>query len=157
MAYANVTKANESKRSPGDIVDLPVADNVIIYKGTIVVIDTSGYANIPSDAAGLKFAGIAYETVDNTITGHTAGGLRIRVYQEGIFSLENVDVDFADMGTYVYADLTATGTPKRVTKTATGSTNKMQVGVSVSGLGHSSDSEIRVKIDRAIGYVSVAN
>jgi hypothetical protein len=66
------------RRFTGDFLDLLVADNVKIYEGALVAIDSSGYA-IPLSGAGQKFAGIAEAQADNTVTGHTAGGIRVRV------------------------------------------------------------------------------
>lgn len=56
-----------------------VADNVKIFKGAIVCIDTNGYANVGADTASFVCAGIAIEQCDNTQAGHAAGGKRVRV------------------------------------------------------------------------------
>ena len=53
---------------------IPVADNVHIYKGSIVCYDTNGYGNIGADTSGFVFAGIAIDECDNTLANHTAGG-----------------------------------------------------------------------------------
>lgn len=59
---------------------LPVADNVIIYKGArVMVVGGTGYATPAADTASGIYVGIARETVDNTISGHTAGGLTVTV------------------------------------------------------------------------------
>jgi hypothetical protein len=65
-------------RQEGDFLDIPVADNVLIYEGALVMIDANGYAT-PLTGTGQKFAGVAYRQADNTIVGHTAGGIRVKV------------------------------------------------------------------------------
>lgn len=62
----------------GIFCDIPVADNVKIYEGALVMIDANGYAT-PLSGQSEKFAGIAYRQADNTVTGHTAGGIRVKV------------------------------------------------------------------------------
>jgi hypothetical protein len=57
-----------------DIRSFKVADNVHIYKGAIVVLDSSGYARPARNTAGEYVIGIAEEEFDNTISGHAAGG-----------------------------------------------------------------------------------
>ncbi len=90
-----------------ELVDVPVADNVVIYKGGLVGRQRStGYAR--PLVAGDEFLGVAYQRADNTIAGHTAGGINVRVHQ-------NIDVVHAltgvvtgDIGKDVYASDDAT-------------------------------------------------
>jgi hypothetical protein len=85
-----------------ELIDLPVDDNVTIYKGALVGRNrASGYAR--GLVAGDDFLGIAYQEADNTGPGHAAGGVRVRLHQ-------NVDVVHAltgvvngDIGRDVYA------------------------------------------------------
>jgi hypothetical protein len=58
---------------------VPVADNIIIYKGAIVQADASGYASNAAAGNVRLIIGIAAETIDNTLVGHTAGGKTIEV------------------------------------------------------------------------------
>lgn len=89
------------------LVDVPVADNVVIYKGALVGRQRStGYAR--PLIAGDEFLGVAYQRADNTLTGHTAGGINVRVHH-------NIDVVHAltgvvtgDIGKDVYASDDAT-------------------------------------------------
>lgn len=95
-----------------ELVDLPVDDNVVIYKGGFVGHNRStGYAR--ALVAGDEFLGIAYQKADNTITGHTAGGITVRLHQtiDIVDTLSGVAV--ADIGKDVYAsaDDTLTLTP----------------------------------------------
>jgi hypothetical protein len=62
----------------GDFHDIPVADNVLIYEGALIMLDGSGYAT-PMTGAAVKFAGVAYRQADNTITGHAAGGINCKI------------------------------------------------------------------------------
>ena len=53
----------------------PMADNKVIYAGTMVCLNSAGLATPAADAANLSpVVGIAMDTVDNTIVGHAAGG-----------------------------------------------------------------------------------
>jgi hypothetical protein len=84
-------------------LSLPMADAIKIYKGSIVCYDTNGYANIGADTASFLLAGIAIETVDNNITGHTAGGQNIRVMTGRRFRLAfNGTATQATVGQQVY-------------------------------------------------------
>jgi hypothetical protein len=58
------------------LVAYPIAA-VKIPKGALVNINAAGYATNATDASGETFAGVAYETVDNS--AGSAGDLSIRV------------------------------------------------------------------------------
>lgn len=64
---------------PGQYLEVPVKDNVKIYKGSLVMYDTNGYALAAADTASCVFAGICEEFADNTVVGHTAGGIKVKV------------------------------------------------------------------------------
>lgn len=108
----------------GAIIRLPVAANTRIFKGAMVQVNTSGFVLPMTAATGLKFVGIAEETVDNT--GGTAGQRSI-----SIFCQRNAVVAYplrtgetwaaTDYAAAAYADDDAV-----VSKTATGRT---QIGV----------------------------
>lgn len=154
MPFANITQAHESKRSDGDIYDVPMAASTKIYKGSLVMLD-GGYAKPVADAAGKYFAGVAYETVDNS-AGSNAD-LRIRLFKRGDFEFINSAVDpitVALVGKPAYVDFnTTSGTPARVTDVATSATwtNKLCVGVITEFI---STSAVRISIDKAIGNIS---
>ena len=89
---------------------LPVYTNVHIYKGALVGIEAgSGCAR--GLVAGDKFAGIAYEEVDNT--GGDSAALMVRVFTIGDFEHTLSGADRANNGDAVYAsdDATLTLTP----------------------------------------------
>jgi len=96
------------------LVDFPVDDNVTIYKGALVGINAAnGYAR--PLVAGDEFAGVCYAQADNTASGHTAGGIRVRLHQ-GIDIVQWLTgAGQTDIGKEVYASddgtltLTASG------------------------------------------------
>ena len=97
-----------------ELVDVPVDDDVDIYKGAFVGVNSStGYARPLT--AGDDFLGVAYKQADNTVTGHTAGGIDVRLHQsvDIVHTLSGVAV--TDIGSVVYASddetltLTASG------------------------------------------------
>lgn len=85
-----------------DIRSYLVADNVLIYKGAIVCLDTNGYANVGANTASFKTLGIALEHIDNTIAGHTAGGQRVRVISGVDFLLTSSGLAQSNVGAPVY-------------------------------------------------------
>src|ERR1041385_733325 len=112
------------RRFTGDFLDLLVADNVKIYEGALVAIDSSGYA-IPLSGAGQKFAGVAEAQADNTVTGHTAGGIRVRVnYAQvrRVFPVTGAAQNQVGLPVYASADSTLT---------MVGATGNQRVGVCV--------------------------
>ncbi len=95
-----------------ELVDIPVDDNVTIYKGALVGRNRStGYARALT--AGDEFLGVAYKAADNTVTGHTAGGINVRLHQSIDIVHTLTSVANADIGKDVYAsaDDTLTLTP----------------------------------------------
>ncbi|MDR2024031.1 MAG: hypothetical protein LBQ71_12510 [Hungatella sp.] len=70
----------------GRTLVIPVKGNTIIYQGSLVAIDTNGYAIPGAKAANLTAAGRAEETADNT--GGEDGAITIRV-SRGIFVWDN--------------------------------------------------------------------
>lgn len=97
-----------------EILSVPIADNVVVYKGSLVGLDGAGRARPMAAAATTARAiGRAEETVDNTGAGHSAGKYQVRVAQ-GIFKWANdtgTAVTNALRGTACYAldDQTVTG------------------------------------------------
>lgn len=76
LGVAAVAARNTDTR-PGDIVNLPLAADTVIYAGTLVARDANGRAVPASDTAGLRVVGRAEQTVDNT--GGAAGALSIDI------------------------------------------------------------------------------
>lgn len=80
----NLTVAREDLWQVGDVLSLPIAA-VKLYKGALVAFNTAGYADLAADTNGFGFAGVAYETVDNS--AGAAGALNIRVKRRGVVEL----------------------------------------------------------------------
>lgn len=72
----------------GKTLILPVKSNTKIYDGSIVVVDSTGYAVPGKQAEGLLIAGRAEEFVDNTGAGGTNGAKTVRV-RRGVFKWNN--------------------------------------------------------------------
>jgi len=89
-------------RMDGVIQDVPVEDNVHIYKGAQVCANISGFAVPAADTNGYRYAGIAFEECDNTATGHSQGGKSVRVYKDGRFKLTATSITQAMVGQMMY-------------------------------------------------------
>jgi hypothetical protein len=101
MSYAAATSARDKGKMDGKLLSLPMAA-VKICKGSLVQI-SSGYVTSAAPVASQIFAGVAYETVDNS--GGSPGDLNIRVETEGIFSFAITDTAAAaHVGLEVYWD-----------------------------------------------------
>ena len=130
----------EAQRKVGHLVDYYVVDNDILYKGAMLCADdTTGYVEPATDAASKNFAGVAAEKVDNTATGHSAGGKEIRVYKTGSFLFAKASAARGDTGkaAYVLDDQTVALT----------STNGVLAGYIVEV---PDSSHVQVRIDRAV-------
>lgn len=85
-----------------ELIDLPVDDNVNIYKGAFVGRNrTTGLAR--PLVAGDEFLGVAYRQANNTVAGHVAGGIRVRLHQSIDIVHALTGVASADVGKDVYA------------------------------------------------------
>lgn len=85
-----------------ELIDLPVDDDVRIYKGAFVGHNRStGYAR--PLVAGDAYLGVAYRQADNTAAGHVAGGVNVRLHQAIDIVAPLVGVTVDDIGKDVYA------------------------------------------------------
>lgn len=104
-----LTTYRDTKRMGDDvhptIYSYPIADNVKIFKGSMVGINAAGQA-IPASTSAVKVVGIAEASIDNTILGHVAAMFDVPV-RAGTFKLVNgagVDaLTVADLGNPCYA------------------------------------------------------
>ena len=118
MAFAASTAAREAQRKEDIELSIPMQDNVVIYKGDLVLADmTTGLAR-PVYATGTTgdcFMGVAKETVDNTLTGHSAAGKNVVVHRRGsfIFNIAATATQ-ANVGKAYYTDVSAAGSPTTV-------------------------------------------
>lgn len=95
-----------------ELIDLPMDDNVKIYKGAFVGRNrATGYAR--ALVAGDEFLGMAYCEADNTASGHSAGAINVRLHQAVDIVHALTGAANADVGKDVYAsaDDTLTLTP----------------------------------------------
>jgi hypothetical protein len=85
-----------------ELVDIPVDDDVKIYKGAFVGHNrATGYAR--ALVAGDELLGIAYRQVDNTVSGHSAGGVNVRLHQALDIVHTLTGVTQGDLGKEVFA------------------------------------------------------
>ena len=129
--------AREAKRKDGELISYKM-NNILIPKGALVNINSSGYATNASDASGDTFAGVAYETVDNS--AGSAGAKEIRVQTIGTF----VFVDGGGNGA-----ITDVGIEFKIsdnqTITDASTTNNIKAGVCVESVDANTT---RIRIDR---------
>lgn len=131
------TTARESKRKDGEIIAYKMAA-VKIPKGALVNINAAGYATNASDTAGETFAGVAYETVDNS-AGST-GDKEIRVETTGTFVFADGGANGAQTDLGVEFKIVDNQT---VTDAAT--SNNIKAGTCVESIDSAT---VRIRIDR---------
>lgn len=84
----------------GDEIEVPVAANTVIYAGSLVMADSSGYAVPGADTAGAKFLGVAMEYVKNNPGAN--GAKTVRVRQRGVFDFKASSITQAMLGDMMY-------------------------------------------------------
>ena len=106
-----------------ELIDVPVDDDVVIYKGAFVGLNASTGCARPL-VAGDLFLGVAYRRADNTVAGHAAGGIRVRLHQFIDIVQAVGGVLQTDLGATVYASddgtLTLTATSNSAVGTVIG-------------------------------------
>ncbi|MFN7016611.1 MAG: hypothetical protein ACK4P5_05490 [Fimbriimonadales bacterium] len=130
-----LTQPYEAHEREGLIVAYPVKANAKIWKGALVCVDNTGYLVPAADAAGLRFVGVAFESVDNT--GGSNGDKRCRVIKRGSFVYNRV-------GNYTQADVGATVRATSDNEVAKTSTHNILVGTVVELLD---GNRVRIRID----------
>jgi len=135
MAVSPITERLDVRRQPGEVLPFKL-NNVKIFEGALVSVNSSGYAVNATDASGDIFVGVADETVDNS--GGSAGDKEIKVRIGGIV---NVDSEFSAAQTNV-TDLVYAYDNHTVSSAAT-MTNDVLVGRVVEVL---SASKLRVAL-----------
>jgi hypothetical protein len=98
-----LASARDTQERPGDIVQLTLAANAVIYRGALVAVSATGYAVPGADTAGLTVIGRAEDTVDNT--GGADGAAVVNV-KRGCFKFANsatAALTIAHVGTIAYA------------------------------------------------------
>jgi hypothetical protein len=125
----------EAHEREGLIVAYPVKANARIWKGALVCVDSTGYLVPASDAANLRFVGVAFESVDNT--GGANGAKRCRVVKRGTFVYNRI-------GSFTQADIGTTARAITDNEVAKTSTNNIVVGTVVELLD---GNRVRIRID----------
>lgn len=117
----------------GELIAVPVATNVKIYAGALVVANSGGYAAPGSVATTLTYLGRAEESVDNT--GGANGAKTVQVRRRKAFKFKNHAADAvtqAELGKlcYVVDDETVAKTHGTNTRSAAGTV----VGIETDGV-----------------------
>ena len=131
------TNARESKRKDGELISYKMAA-VKVPKGALVNINAAGFATNATDTASETFAGVAYETVDNS--GGSAGDKEIRVETCGSFVFVDGGGNGAQTDVGVEFKIVDNQT---ITDAAT--TNNVKAGICVESIDAGI---VRVRIDR---------
>jgi len=85
-----------------ELIEVPVDDNIKVYKGALVGRNRStGFAR--GLVAGDEFLGVAFRQADNTMVGHTAGGINVKLHQAVDIVHPLTGVANGDIGKDVYA------------------------------------------------------
>lgn len=132
----------DPKRQEGALKSYPVAASTTIYKGTLVGLNSSGYLVSMSDTAGLKFAGVAYEKIDNSAGANGAKSARVEKSGEYELAYAGGDATQALVGQEVYAQDNQT-----VDEDAALTTNDYKVGSVAEFI---SAAKLRVRIDNYV-------
>ncbi len=86
-----LTKDRNTPSREGKLVQHPVAANKIVYAGSLVVLNASGYAEPGSTSTTITAVGMAENHVNNSAGGNGASGnVEIR---RGIFRFANTAAD----------------------------------------------------------------
>jgi len=85
-----LSKSREVRRRGGDRTSPPVAGDVKIFKGGLVVLE-GGFAKPAYEAANLTVAGVAENTANNL--GGANGAIRVDCLRDGWFHFENDNGD----------------------------------------------------------------
>lgn len=107
MAQLTANQVNVYESIPLYPNSQPVADNVVIYKGSAVG-SLAGYAR--QLVAADLFMGFADQHIDNTISGHVVGGQNVPVIRAGIIQAAIAGAVVTDINKAVYMSDGATFT-----------------------------------------------
>src|SRR5574343_199973 len=94
-----LTRDMQIKRQEGVLQAFPVYQSTTIYKGSLVCVNSSGYAIPAADTSGNIFVGVAAEYVANT---GSSGSKWVSVYQTGDFELPASSITQAHVGDLMY-------------------------------------------------------
>lgn len=118
---ANPTAGRDDKQSFGHAITLPVDGGSTIYSGSLVSVNSSGYAVVAGDTASTVFMGVAADTVDNS--AGSDGDKNIMVYVRGTFEMY-----FAGTATQATVGQAATVSDGQTVAVAATTTNDIAAG-----------------------------
>lgn len=119
----SLTADRNTEMKDGDLIQVPVATNVVIFGGALVAANAGGYATPGAVATTLTCLGRAEGYVNNT--GGANGAKNVMVRRRKMFKWKNYASDLvtqADLGKtcYIYDDETVAKTNGSATRSACG-------------------------------------
>jgi hypothetical protein len=124
----NVLQSIDTPERAGEFLYLPVAALTHLYAGTLVALNSSGFASYATDASGLQVVGRAEYDVDNSADA-TGGALSVKV-RRGVFKYDNSSrssaayaLAAANIGQICYVE------DEQTVQVAAGSSHKIIAGV----------------------------
>jgi hypothetical protein len=115
-----LTRDRATPYREGIEVEYPVAANTKIFAGSLVCVNSSGYAVPAADTSGYRFAGVAMEQVDNS--DGSDGGKVVRLRRTGVFEFDAGSITQDMVGADMYA------ADDHTFDDAAGPTNDIKVG-----------------------------
>ncbi len=139
-----LTRSYETFERPGLVVSYRIS-NTRIFKGALVGVNASGFlVPMAHGTAGLRFVGVANESVDNS--AGTAGSRSVNITKSGSFlmiPISGLTLTQADIGKVAYAN-----TDWEIQLASAGLTNQYIVGTIVAlETSSTGQSAARVRID----------
>ena len=90
-----------SERTEGKTHVYPVAGSTTIYAGSLVSLNSSGFAIPAADTASTTFVGVAAEAADNSGSA-TNGAINVTVWRTGVFKFPATSITQAHVGSIMY-------------------------------------------------------
>jgi hypothetical protein len=118
---AGLTRDRATAYREGIELEYPVAAATKIYAGSLVCVNSDGYAVPAADTSGYRFVGAAMEQMDNSSGAN--GDQVVRVRRSGVFEFDAVSITQAMVGDAMYA------VDDHTFDDASGPTNDVKVGV----------------------------
>lgn len=107
-----LSQTYDARRKDGELIAYPVAAGARVFKGALLAIaGATGLAQPAADAAGLTFAGVAYEGSNNS--AGAGGAALVRVLKTGVFTYAKTGAAQTDAGktAFVVDDNTVSTAP----------------------------------------------
>jgi hypothetical protein len=96
---ASINDRNTAYRQ-GLEMEYPLKASTRIYAGSMVALDSTGYAVPAANATGHKFVGVALQQVDNSAGAN--GAVLVRVRTAGVFDFGATSISQANVGADMY-------------------------------------------------------